>query len=79
LGYNPDDGLLYASECCLGDDGTLGERIFSINPLNGSAALMFDYNDGRRIQDIAFAIPEPGLGAIWVLGWIAVAAFRRRF
>lgn len=55
LGYEPESGLLIASECCFGSDGGLGEKVFSVDPVTGAAVELFDYNDGRRIHDFAFA------------------------
>lgn len=54
LAVNPISGELIASECCQGTLGELGERLFSIDPTTGTATLLFDFDDNRRMQDFAF-------------------------
>jgi hypothetical protein len=79
LGFDPDSGMLIASECCGGSDGSRGERIFSINPATGVAVQLFDFNDGRRIHDLAFAsVPEPSSAVMTCMGFAAIAISRRR-
>ncbi len=77
LGYDSMTDLLYASECCEGTDGSLGERVFSINRVTGVSVQLFDFDDGRRIQDIAF-IPEPAACATLMLGSLVLLARRDR-
>jgi len=55
LEVDPASGLLIASECCDSPDGSLGERLFSVDAATGNATLLYDYDDGRRMQDFAFA------------------------
>jgi hypothetical protein len=83
LVYDSVSGLLYASECCSGTDGALGERLFSVDPVTGSAVMLFDYDDGRRMQDFAFVggappVPEPGTLVMVGLAIGALAVVRRQ-
>ncbi|MFK8014899.1 MAG: hypothetical protein AB8G17_05630 [Gammaproteobacteria bacterium] len=76
LGYNAADGLLYASDCCNGD--ALGETMWTIDPITGAVEFIIDFNDDRRIQDIAFA-PVPLPAAVWLFaGGLAMLSRLRR-
>jgi hypothetical protein len=62
LEADPVTGFLIASECCGASDGSFGERLWSVDPASGAATLLFDYDDGRRMQDFAFisqCVPTP--------------------
>ncbi|MBN8731011.1 MAG: PEP-CTERM sorting domain-containing protein [Acidobacteria bacterium] len=82
LGYLPMTRLLIASECCDSPDGSLGERLFSINPTTGVATLLVDFNDGRRMQDFAipgmFVVPEPSTMLLFTAGLSLICAVRFR-
>ncbi len=51
LAVNPDNGLVYFSECC---QESLGNRLYTIDPNTGQVTFLGLAGADRRVQDLAF-------------------------